>query len=620
MRVVPRSLVRRLVLVFLLPSLVVLGAGALVVYSRTARALRESVAERLNAIAALKESALDTWVDRLYSDVVFTSHLIPLVDAAADLAAESTPPARRQAAQEELSTMLRLLRNSKPSLAEVFALAPTGGRVVASTDESRLGQFRVQDRYYVEGRQGPFVQNVYPSPVTLRPALTISTPIKEESGTVVGVLAAHLSLDYLDQQVLRRTGLGRTGTVTLVDKHRVLVTGRRYGAEQLGAAPASMAVDEVVKGRSGGGLYRGPDGAEVIGVYRWLEERELGLIVEIQQQEAFEPARRLALFTLLAGSLGLVLLLAAIYLAARHIAAPILEITDAAAGVRDGDLDVRAPVPTDDEVGTLALTFNHMVEQLADEAERRRLTNEEREALIAELERKNAELERFSYTVSHDLKNPLLTIRGFSGLLRQDIERGDLERAGADVERILDASEKMVQLLGDLLDLARVGRVISAPEEVCFARLAREVTESVAESGEERVEFDVAADLPIVFGDPIRLREVLENLVSNACKFMGAQPRPRVQIGSRREGDQPVLFVRDNGVGIAHEYHENIFGLFNRLDPSAEGTGVGLAIVRRIIEYHKGRIWVESEGRGLGSTFCFTLSAGDGMTDVTESG
>ncbi len=119
-------------------------------------------------------------------------------------------------------------------------------------------------------------------------------------------------------------------------------------------------------------------------------------------------------------------------------------------------------------------------------------------------------------------------------------------------------------------------------------------------------------DLPAIQGDRAQLVEVLQNLLQNAIRYMGDQPSPRIDVGARREGSEPfVLTVEDNGIGIEPEYQEKIFELFQRLDAGTEGTGVGLALVKRIVELHGGRIRVESEGKGRGSTFCFTLHRGD---------
>ena len=232
----------------------------------------------------------------------------------------------------------------------------------------------------------------------------------------------------------------------------------------------------------------------------------------------------------------------------------------------------------------------------------------EREILIADLEAKNAELERFTYTVSHDLKSPLITIKGFLGFLEQDALNGHTDQVSHDIEQIASAADKMQQLLDELLELSRIGRLVNPPQTVSLTELAHEAAGLVAGQLTARgVQVDIVPDLPSVIGDHPRLREVFENLLSNAAKFMGDQPYPRVEIGVRYNEEQPVIYVLDNGIGIAPQYQEKVFGLFEKLDAVTEGTGIGLAIVKRIVETHGGRIWVESEGQGRGSTFCFTL-------------
>ena len=233
----------------------------------------------------------------------------------------------------------------------------------------------------------------------------------------------------------------------------------------------------------------------------------------------------------------------------------------------------------------------------------------EREALIHELEGKNAELERFTYTVSHDLKSPLVTIRGFLGFLEQDIAKGNLDRLHDNIQRIENATDKMNRLLLDLLELSRVGRLMNSPESIPFETIIHEALELVQGHMQGRnVQMQVSPGLPVVFGDRARLVEMLQNLLDNAVKFMGAQSTPLVEIGVRNERMPAVFFVRDNGIGIAPEFHERVFGLFNRLDQNIDGTGVGLTLVKRIVEVHGGRVWIESLGGGTGSTFCFTLS------------
>jgi signal transduction histidine kinase/ligand-binding sensor domain-containing protein len=234
----------------------------------------------------------------------------------------------------------------------------------------------------------------------------------------------------------------------------------------------------------------------------------------------------------------------------------------------------------------------------------------EREQLIETLEGRNAELERFTYTVSHDLRSPLVTVRGFVGYLEKDLAQGRIERASSDLARIRAATATMDRLLRELLDLSRIGRMTNPAEAVPLGQLAQEAAHLLDGRLRERhVQLEIQPDLPVLFGDRVRLLELLQNLIENAAKFMGTQAEPRIAIGVRPGPEGPVCFVQDNGIGIEPRFREKVFGLFERLDPTVDGTGIGLAIAKRIVEVHRGRIWVESEGTGRGSTFCFTLPA-----------
>ena len=235
----------------------------------------------------------------------------------------------------------------------------------------------------------------------------------------------------------------------------------------------------------------------------------------------------------------------------------------------------------------------------------------EREKLITELEQKNAELERFTYTASHDLKSPLITIKGFLGFLREDAERGNLKRLETDIQRISDAADKMQRLLNDLLELSRIGRSVNQTELIDLNVIISEVLELLhgrITSGAEPIRVSLEQHLPRVYGDGPRLLEVWQNLIDNAAKFMGDQSHPHIEIGQagHAQNGWPIFFVRDNGMGIDPKFIDRIFGLFDKLDPRTEGTGIGLALVKRIIEFHGGRIWVESE-LAKGATFYFTL-------------
>ena len=232
---------------------------------------------------------------------------------------------------------------------------------------------------------------------------------------------------------------------------------------------------------------------------------------------------------------------------------------------------------------------------------------EGRKRLVKELEAKNAELERFTYTVSHDLGAPLLSIQGFANILREDLEHADKKNVETDLTWIEKSAAKMAILLNDTLQLSRIGRVTNPPEDVPFADIVKEALEQTTEQLKtSNVEITVADALPAVHVDRMRIAEVLVNLITNSTNYMGEQSHPEIEIGVRADGEETVFFVKDTGKGIDKSQHEKVFELFYKEDESSKGTGAGLAIVKRIIEVHGGRIWIESE-TGKGCTVCFTL-------------
>jgi signal transduction histidine kinase len=221
----------------------------------------------------------------------------------------------------------------------------------------------------------------------------------------------------------------------------------------------------------------------------------------------------------------------------------------------------------------------------------------------AALDHKRQEMEQLLYTVSHDLKSPLVTIQGFLGYLTRDANDARLDRLVDHSRRIQKAADRMVRLIDDLLKFSRIGRVVIATSCVNLAELVREVVAShAAEVAQRGISVTIQADLPVIRGDKDRIYQVFDNLFVNAIKYGCGAAEPRIEIGARWDGAEVHAFVKDNGKGIAPDFHEKIFELFQRLDQEGDGVGVGLAIVKKVVQVHGGRVWVDSRA-GEGATF-----------------
>jgi PAS domain S-box-containing protein len=238
----------------------------------------------------------------------------------------------------------------------------------------------------------------------------------------------------------------------------------------------------------------------------------------------------------------------------------------------------------------------------------RRQAEMDRARLISELEATNEELERMAASVSQELEGPLAAVA--AGLKKLDSRLQDSDPGlDADAQRAHRAVLHLRDMLESLQELARIGHLPETLETVYLAQIAAEAVDlcrSRIRARDVRVEI---GDLPRVFGDRIRLLQLLRILVENAVVYMGDQPDPRLVIGVESRRGKHVVFVRDNGVGIDPADLERVFDVFRRLDPRGTGTGVGLALARRIVEMHGGRIRAESEGKGSGSTFVVELPA-----------
>ncbi len=288
------------------------------------------------------------------------------------------------------------------------------------------------------------------------------------------------------------------------------------------------------------------------------------------------------------------------------------EILSVLSDVALGDLTVEVPITSEDIFGSVAMGVNVMVKGLRE----LKAQDEEKTHL---LEKTNQELEDFVYIVSHDLKAPLRAMMGFSRFLKEDYQ-SKLDEVGQDyVRRIVGGAERMERLINDLLELSRIGRHRNPFKESDSGELVKQAVEFV--HPDPNVEIVIKDDMPVIWCDEVRIVQVFSNLISNAIKYNN-QPQKTIEICwvSHPEDGLDEFTVHDNGIGIEEKHMEKIFRIFQRLHSQDEyggGTGVGLNIVKKIVEQHGGKIWVQS-APGQGSTFHFTLRRPIDEDEVTK--
>lgn len=564
--------------------------------------LEDTAVAGLEALASARQAALEAQLQDYLDDLgAFTqpnleTDVASLLEAAGD---------ERATLHRELVASLRREQTAVAGL-ESAEIVDTTGTVIAATADEREGLRLGDSSTFLEGRRKTFIGD--PSRHGGNVYLELSAPLRDAQNNTIALVILHFDARRLLALTGDYTGLGETGETVLGARRGdevYFLTPLRFAPNLGDIAPAPAGGERAkpmihaTAGQSGVIRARDYRDVRVIAAYRPIEPTGWGLVVKQDEGDAFAGVSQLQ-FTLLT-SLGVLLLLGAVATLPlmRAFTRPLRELERATLQVAAGDLNTHVPVSQLDEVGRLAESFNVMVTRLREAHE--------------ELARSNRELASFAYVVSHDLKAPLRGIASLSEWLEEDLNlAGTLGEVQVEHMRLLrQRVRRMDALIDGLLEYSRVGRIRTQVIPVDVGALLVRVIDAL--DPPDHIHVTVTSPMPTLKTEGLRLSQAFQNLIENAVKFHPG-PQGQVEVACRDAETHWEFTVSDDGAGIEPRYHGRVFQIFQSLhaQDDAESTGIGLALVKRIVEEQGGRVWVESDGvPGHGATFHFTWSKGE---------
>jgi len=700
MKLLWRSLTVRLLVLFILLAIVPAVAIGYLAFDSGRQSIVSNVEAHLESVAILKEQELENWVTHLQHSVSWVAKSPPRTSAAATLVTQPANDPEYPAAHDFLVAEFKRLV-TLGNLSSVFFLEGASGQIIASSDPNQEGQFRETESWFIQGKISAYVSEIFHSLALGRPALVIAAPVTDSEGQLLGVLAAHANLEGLSELMLERSGLGETGQTYLVNEGNLLLTDLRFGP---GVAfrkwVFTEGVSRALEGESGVGLYLDHKEEPVIGAYRWLEDREMVLLAELDQAEAFAPvvALRNTVFGIGLAVALVVALLGVLF--ARTITRPVRQLVRGAEQVGRGNLDYRIEVRSQDEIGQLSQAYNQMAENLkaitasrdelnreitermraeetlkqtlgeledsraaalnmmmdADEARRmaeranedlkreiaeRVRAGSQRDAALEELKKYRDQLEdlveertgelrdaqeqlirreklavlgQLASGVGHELRNPLGAIKNAAYFLNMVLCEADPDLEIREMLEVLDREvDTAEKIISSLLDFARARAPIRRKVDVngvVQEALSRTPLPAAKRPEDRRgnaprveVVCQLDEDLPFILADPDQLSQVIGNLIRNGIQAMPEGGRLVVRT-AMESPEWVTVSVADSGIGIAPD---NLTKIFEPLfTTKAKGIGLGLAVVKTLVEGHGGAIEVESRA-GEGSTFTVRL-------------
>ncbi|HHP7230684.1 MAG TPA: ATP-binding protein [Xenococcaceae cyanobacterium] len=567
------SLTNKIANYFLLLALITVGIVGGVAYFRARKALQQAAFDRLSVAATLKEEEITRWFEDQQRDFLLTTQM-PDVTKNLNLLLSSPLIEERELAERTLTWYFQRVTQIKPSLQEIFVL-DRSNKIILATNSERKGDYEILANFtYVEEVKlgANFAPIFYVSPVTRKPAITLAHPLPERQGMIV----VDLNLARIDQIVREKTGLGTSGETYLVGSlisRNSFIAGNSDHNQTFPDGVNSAGINAAMSGMSGYGLYRNYANAPVLGVYRWLNEQDIALLVEIDQKEAFYPARQLATTIIFVGLVSVLGLAIGVNWLSRQLSLSRQKLED----------------------------YSHQLQVKAQEAE---TANRAKSLFLANM--------------SHELRTPLNAILGFSRLMVRDQNVTPEQKESLGI--INRSGEHLLNLINDVLEMSKIeaGKTELNPEPFdlhLLLQTMQEMFQTKAQAKKLWFEFILAPDLPqYIISDARKLRQLLINLLSNAVKFTasgGVTLKAAICHLDQLPPNQTRLCfeVSDTGKGIASQELDKLFNPFVQTASgiqSESGTGLGLAISQQFVKLMGGKIRVYSI-LGEGSTFTFDI-------------
>jgi two-component system sensor kinase len=497
--------------------------------------------------------------------------------------------------------------------------------VLGGSNPASINKVVTLQPYFEHSLQGTYVTPPYYEIVTSELTMFVTHPIKNATGEIIGAAGGRLNIDVLRDVTGERAGLGDTGETYLVStENNYLLTPSRFAGYSMQRAYRSQGIDSVLRGEDGSGMYANYADTPVLGVYRWLPDLEAGLLTEMSEAEAQVIITQTSTVII-----GLVVVLGVIagglgFYAATNISRPIARLSQVAAQVAGGNLQERADIHEDNEIGLLASTFNQMTSQLVNSIQEldKRVDelNQTNDALrVATAKAKEAARVKgeFLANISHELRTPLNAIIGFSDMLLMGMS-GELNpKQRHKMERLRENGTRLLTLINNVLDITRIEarRIEINARPFSPQTLAGRLSDQMIVLAEQKklaLQTRVDPDLPeTLIGDEQRIEQVVVNLLSNAFKFTD-EGAVTLELLANRDENTWEICVSDTGIGIPPHALSIIFEEFRQVDGSSarayKGSGLGLAITRNLVRMMDGQISVESEmGQGSKFTVVFPL-------------